>query len=177
MPLIQEPKPPRDLVPSGARRSQRGSGLAPRERMRGAVSPRFYARPDVGYADGVTFRAKVTAIALAPVAFWLLATATEVVRHKPDALETPVLYLAATWLLYAPVFALAGLLPIAIAPYSKAPIARWLCALATGCFAAGITRAAITSSISAALECGFVAALLGAMVAANEGRGRSARII
>ena len=49
---------------------------------------------------------------LAPVLFWMLATGIEIARRDPEAFETPFAYLAATWLLYLPVFGLAGVLLI-----------------------------------------------------------------
>jgi hypothetical protein len=49
---------------------------------------------------------------LAPVLFWMLATGIEIARRDPEALDTPFAYLAATWLLYLPVFGLAGVLLI-----------------------------------------------------------------
>ncbi len=55
---------------------------------------------------------KVSAIVLAPGLFWLLVTVEDVARRRPDALETPLLWLAGTWLLYLPVFAAAGVLLI-----------------------------------------------------------------
>lgn len=51
-------------------------------------------------------------IGLAPALFWMLATGIEIARRDPEAFETPFAYLAATWLLYLPVFGLAGVLLI-----------------------------------------------------------------
>jgi hypothetical protein len=51
-------------------------------------------------------------IGLTPALFWMLATGIEIARRDPEAFETPFAYLAATWLLYLPVFGLAGVLLI-----------------------------------------------------------------
>ncbi len=51
-------------------------------------------------------------MAIAPVLFWILATAIEMAQRDPEAFEIPFVYLAATWLLYLPVFGLAGVLLI-----------------------------------------------------------------
>lgn len=51
---------------------------------------------------------RLAVVGLAPALFWVLATGVEIVRRDPDALETPVVYLALTWSLYFPVFGLAG---------------------------------------------------------------------
>ncbi|HEV3061670.1 MAG TPA: hypothetical protein VGY48_25690 [Vicinamibacterales bacterium] len=48
-------------------------------------------------------------IALTLVLFWALATGVDVARRDPEALEAPLAYLAITWLLYLPVFCVAGL--------------------------------------------------------------------
>jgi hypothetical protein len=116
---------------------------------------------------------KVTAVTLAPVAFWLLATATDVVRHTPEALETPLLYLAVTWVLYLPVFAVAVVLPVVITRYLECSMPTWLGALGTGCLAAGLTAAILTTSSNALLLCAVVGALLGATL--PEGNLRDTR--
>lgn len=54
----------------------------------------------------------VAMMGLAPVLFWMLATGIEIARRDPEAFETPFAYLAATWVLYLPVFGLAGILLI-----------------------------------------------------------------
>jgi uncharacterized membrane protein len=57
-------------------------------------------------------KGKVAMMGLAPVLFWMLAAGIEIARRDPEAFETPFVYLAATWLLYLPVFGLAGVLLI-----------------------------------------------------------------
>ena len=57
---------------------------------------------------------RATMIGLAPALFWMLATGIEIARRDPEAFETPFAYLAATWLLYIPVFGLAAVLLIAV---------------------------------------------------------------
>jgi uncharacterized membrane protein len=60
-------------------------------------------------------KGSVAMIGFAPVLFWMLATGIEIARLDPEAFETPFAYLAAAWLLYLPVFALAGVLLIGAA--------------------------------------------------------------
>jgi hypothetical protein len=55
-------------------------------------------------------KGRLAMMGLAPVLFWMLATGIEIARRDPEALDTPLAYLAATWLLYLPVFGLAGVL-------------------------------------------------------------------
>ena len=60
-------------------------------------------------------KVKVAAIGFAPILFWMLATGVEIVRRDPEAFDTPFVYLAATWVLYLPVFGVAGALVIVFA--------------------------------------------------------------
>jgi uncharacterized membrane protein len=57
-------------------------------------------------------KGRLAMMGLAPVLFWMLATGIDIARRDPEALDTPLAYLAATWLLYLPVFGLAGVLLI-----------------------------------------------------------------
>lgn len=59
-------------------------------------------------------KGRAAMVGLAPVLFWMLATGLEVAQRDPEAFETPFVYLAATWLLYLPVFALAGVVLIGV---------------------------------------------------------------
>jgi heme A synthase len=54
-------------------------------------------------------------IALAPLVFWLIVEAGDVVRGDPKAFETPLFWAFVTWLLYIPVFGPAGALSALIA--------------------------------------------------------------
>jgi uncharacterized membrane protein len=57
-------------------------------------------------------KVRIATILSAPILFWMLATGIDVARRDPEALETPLAYLVFTWLLYLPVFGIAGILAI-----------------------------------------------------------------
>jgi hypothetical protein len=57
---------------------------------------------------------RVTIIALTPALFWAAEMAVDFLRHDPEALEAPLLYLFATYVYWGPVFALTGILLIAL---------------------------------------------------------------
>jgi hypothetical protein len=122
----------------------------------------------IGYPQSVTVTRKIAAVMLAPVALWLLATAMDVVRHKPDALETPLLWLAFIGVLYLPLFAVAAVLPVVIARYLEYSMPTWLGGLGTGCLAAGIAAASLTTSSNAVLLCALVGAFLGAAMTRDQ---------
>jgi hypothetical protein len=98
------------------------------------------------------------------VAFWFLATGTDLARHRPDALETPLLWLAAAWAFYLPIFAVASITPVAVRRYFGVPIPRYLSALLCGSIAAAITKTMVTSSVAALLSA-IVGLVLGALLA------------
>jgi uncharacterized membrane protein len=79
-------------------------------------------------------KARAAMIALAPALFWMLATSIEIARRDPAAFETPLIYLAVTWLLYLPVFGLAGVLLIGGTRFVRIRFTHswWLGAVAGG---------------------------------------------
>jgi len=114
-------------------------------------------------------RARLVVILTAPVLFWILATAIEVARRNPEALETPLAYLVFTWIYYEPVFACVGVLLIAGQRFIslRSQLASWIGAVAGG----GLTVVAL--SVAAVAYgypmrvwrlCFFVGALTGAML-------------
>jgi uncharacterized membrane protein len=85
-------------------------------------------------------------ILLAPILFWILATATEIASRDPEALETPLLSLAFTWILYLPVFGIAGVLLIAGQRFipRRSQLASWIGAIAgAGLSLVGLSVAAV----------------------------------
>jgi hypothetical protein len=119
---------------------------------------------------GSGLKTKVTATALAPALFWLLATAEDVARRRPDAFETPLAYLAATWLLYLPVFAAAGVLLIGAGRYFRYRhrTSLWCGALGGGGLSLGIAAAVYNLPMRALPLCLAVGAAMGALLARSE---------
>ena len=114
----------------------------------------------------------VAAIALAPVLFWMLATGVEVARRDPDAFETPLAYLAVTWLLYVPVLGVAGAVLLASRRFFRlrSTLLPWLGAVAGGGLAVlGLAIAAATYRLPMRVwpSCLIVGAAMGAVLVRN----------
>jgi uncharacterized membrane protein len=108
-------------------------------------------------------------IALAPILFWTLATGVDVARRDPEALETPLLYLASTWLLYLPVFCVAGLGVIAVGRFFRfgSRTAPWVGAVGGASLAVmslSVAAAAYNLPLRAWRLCLLVGAVMGALL-------------
>jgi uncharacterized membrane protein len=108
-------------------------------------------------------------ILLAPVLFWILATSVEIAKRDPEAFETPLAYLAMTWLLYLPVFGVAGVLLIAMRRFvpSRSRLAPWVGAVAgAGLAVVALSIAAVAYSLPmrAWRLCLIVGAVIGAIL-------------
>jgi|SRR3954469_953921 hypothetical protein len=108
-------------------------------------------------------------IALAPILFWTLATGVDVARRDPEALETPFLYLAYTWLLYLPVFSVSGLGVIAIGRIFRfgSRIAPWVGAVGGASLAVlslNMAASAYNLPVRAWRLCLLVGAVMGALL-------------
>jgi hypothetical protein len=85
-------------------------------------------------------------ILLAPILFWILATGVDIARRDPEAFETPLAYLAFTWVLYLPVFGTAGVLLIAGQRFIplRSQFASWIGAVGgAGLSLVGVSIAAV----------------------------------
>jgi uncharacterized membrane protein len=86
-------------------------------------------------------------ILLTPILFWILATGVDIASRDPEAFETPLALLAFTWVLYLPVFGMAGVLLMAgqrfvIPRHSQ--FASWIGAVAgAGLSLVGVSIAAV----------------------------------
>jgi len=114
-------------------------------------------------------RVRLAVILLAPVLFWILATGVEVARRDPESLETPLAYLAFTWIYYLPVFALAGVLLIAGQRFIplRLQVAPWIGAVAgagVSVVALSVAAAAYNLPMRAWRLCLIVGAIIGAML-------------
>ena len=104
------------------------------------------------------------------MAFWLLVTAAGIMKHDPEALETPLAWLAVTWVVYLPVFGLGAVLPVATARYFGLALPMWVGAIASGGIAATVAATVFTPNAASLSAC--VGALVGSIVAKSDRRER-----